>query len=153
MYWLFLNDARYNRSPVEEAILTKPIQRFVLRLITATLLLVVLVAAPAHAFRCGNKIVIENMHEQQVLNACGEPTAVRHLGYTLRSVDLRARRGLSPTPRTRSYSHYGYYTEEVVVTEYVYNFGPRKFMQRLIFEGSILVSIESIGYGYYEKAE
>jgi len=133
--------------------LARPIRRHVLRIMTAAVMLVILAAAPAHAFRCGNKIVIENMHEQQVRAACGEPTAIRHLGYALRSVDLRGRRGLSGTLSNRRYSHYGYYTEEVVVTEYVYNFGPRKFMRRLVFEGGILMSIESIGYGYHEKAE
>ena len=122
-----------------------------LRVATAFLLLAVLAAMPAHAFRCGNKIVIKNMHEEQVLRACGEPTSVRHLGYTIRNVDLRVRRGFSNTLSTRGYSHYGYYTEEVVVTEYVYNFGPRKFMRRLRFEGGILVSIETIGYGYWDK--
>ena len=47
--------------------------------------------------------------------------------------------------------NYGHYTQEVVMTEYVYNFGPRKFMRRLIFEGGVLVSIETIGYGYRES--
>ena len=122
-----------------------------LRVVPALLLFAVLAAAPAHAFRCGNKIVIKNMHEQQVLRACGKPTSIRHLGYTIRNVDLRVRRGLPSTLSTRGYSHYGYYTEEVVVTEYVYNFGPRKFMRRLRFEGGILVSIETIGYGYRDK--
>jgi hypothetical protein len=40
--------------------------------------------------------------------------------------------------------------QEVVVTEYVYNFGPRKLMRRLLFEGGVLVQIESLGYGYVE---
>jgi hypothetical protein len=38
-----------------------------------------------------------------------------------------------------------------IVAEYAYNFGPRKVMRRLIFEGGILVSIEALGYGYREK--
>jgi len=124
-----------------------------LKVIAAALLLAAIVATPAHAFRCGNKIVIENMHEQQVLRACGEPASVRHLGYTLRNVDLYDRRDSSGTLSTRRYSNYGYYTQEVVVTEYVYNFGPRKFMRRLRFEGAILVSIETIGYGYREGSK
>ena len=115
------------------------------------LLLTLLVASPAHAFRCGNKIVIEDMHEQQVLNACGEPTAVRHLGYAVRYVDLGSRRGSLPGLSVGRYPGYGRYTEEVVVTEFIYNFGPRKLMRRLIFEGNVLVEIESIGYGYVEK--
>jgi len=34
------------------------------------------------------------------------------------------------------------------VTELVYNFGPRKLMRKLRFEGGLLTSIETIGYGY-----
>ncbi len=112
--------------------------------------LLILAAAPAHAFRCGNKLVREDMHEYQVRRACGEPTTVRDLGTTIRSVEI-------PGPRVRvngvtgvRRGYYGYYTEEVVITEYVYNFGPRKFMRRLLFEGGVLVSIEKIGYGYLD---
>lgn len=120
----------------------------------STILLIGLVAAsPAQAFRCGNKIVIENMHEQQVLRACGEPTTVRHLGYTVRSFDLAERHRLSPGVSKARYSAFGRYTQEVVITEYIYNFGPRKFMRRLIFEGGVLVSIESIGYGYHDSGD
>ena len=123
------------------------------KVVAVTVLVATVIVTPAHAFRCGNKIVIENMHEQQVLRACGEPTAVRHLGYTLRNVDLLDRSGPAGTLSTRRYSNYGYYTQEVVVTEYIYNFGPRKFMRRLRFEGGILVTIETIGYGYREDSE
>lgn len=120
----------------------------------STILLIGLVAAsPAHAFRCGNKIVIENMHEQQVLRACGEPTTVRHLGYVARSYELIERHRLSPGVSKAYYPAFGRYTQEVVITEYVYNFGPRKFMRRLIFEGGVLVSIESIGYGYHDSGD
>jgi hypothetical protein len=45
---------------------------------------------------------------------------------------------------------YGRFVEEVALTEYVYNFGPRKLMRRLMFEGGVLVKIETIGYGYRE---
>lgn len=113
--------------------------------LTAALLLA---AGPAEAFRCGNRIVTEDMHEAQVRRACGAPTTMRHIGRTVRNVNFPIE------------SHYGGWTsrhfpgyslsEEVVVTEYVYNFGPRKLMRRLIFEGGILVSIESLGYGYRE---
>jgi len=48
------------------------------------------------------------------------------------------------------YPGYGRFIEEVVLTEFVYNFGPRKLMRRLMFEGGILVKIETIGYGYRE---
>lgn len=108
-------------------------------------------ADPAHAFRCGSKIVKDGMHEQQVLAICGEPTSMRHLGYTIRAFDLGYRRRLSRGFTQRYYPGYGYLNQQVVVTEYVYNFGPRKLMRRLIFEGGVLVTIETIGYGYIEK--
>jgi len=118
---------------------------------TAIVVATVLVAGPAHAFRCGSKLVREGLHEQQVLAICGEPASVRHLGYAVRSYDPGYRRRVSPGFTEYYYPGYGYLSHEVPITEYVYNFGPRKFMQRLIFEGSILVTIETIGYGYIEK--
>ena len=109
-----------------------------------------LIADPALAFRCGTKVVRDGMHEQQVIAACGEPTSVRHLGHTIRAYDYRFRL------RNPGHIYYrtpgvGHFATEVVVTEFVYNFGPRKLMRRLIFEGSVLVEIETIGYGFDEN--
>jgi hypothetical protein len=119
-------------------------------IISAAMLLALLFAEPAAALRCGNKLVKDGMHEQQVIAICGEPMAVRHLGYALRSFDLRVRRRLSSGITEYRYPGYRYFSQEVIVTEFIYNFGPRKFMRRLIFEGGMLVSIESIGYGYHD---
>ena len=118
--------------------------------ITLTAAVLLLVADPALAFRCGTKLVRDGMHEQQVIAACGEPTSVRHLGQTVRAYDYRFRL------RNPGHIYYrtpgvGHFATEVIVTEFIYNFGPRKLMRRLIFEGSVLVEIESIGYGYIEK--
>ena len=108
-----------------------------------------LVSESALAFRCGTKLIRDGMHEQQVIAACGEPTSVRHLGHTIRAYDYRFRL------RGDGHTYYrvpgaGHFATEVAITEFVYNFGPRKLMRRLIFEGSILVEIETIGYGYHE---
>lgn len=111
---------------------------------------ILLGADTALAFRCGSKIVRDGMHEQQVIAACGEPTSVRHLGHAIRAYDYRFRL------RNPGHIYYrtpgvGHFVTEVVVTEFVYNFGPRKLMRRLVFEGNVLVEIETIGYGYIEK--
>ena len=121
---------------------------------TAVLLIVVLLATnPAHAFRCKSKLIMDGMHEQQVIAACGKPTTMRHLGYAVRGYNIGYRSSYPGGINTgRSYPGYGNLHQQVVITEYVYNFGPRKFMRRLIFEGGVLVTIESIGYGYLEKA-
>lgn len=114
------------------------------------MLLGLLLANPAAAFRCGSKLVTEGMHEQQVIAICGAPATSRHLGYAMRGYPLRVREFSGPGwSHTRDLG-YGRLREEVIITEYVYNFGPRKLMRRLLFEGGVLVSIESIGYGYRE---
>mgnify|MGYP001820167275 FL=1 len=115
----------------------------------AALLALALVTAPAHAFRCGNKIVTKDMHEAQVRRACGAPTTMRNIGRTLRNIDIPIESTGGGNWTARHFSAYGF-SEEVVITEYVYNFGPRKLMRRLLFEGGVLVSIETLGYGYRE---
>jgi hypothetical protein len=117
-------------------------------LLLAVLLL--LIADPALAFRCGSKLVRDGMHEQQVIAACGEPTSVRYLGHAIRAYDYRFRLRGDPHTYYRL-PGVGHFATEVAITEFVYNFGPRKLMRRLIFEGNILVEIETIGYGYLEK--
>ena len=109
-----------------------------------------LVTSPAHAFRCKNKIVKDGMHEQQVIAICGQPTTLRHIGYALRGVNYGYRSVHRGGLSRGYYPGYTGISEEVVVTEYIYNFGPRKLMRRLVFEGGVLVRIETIGYGYIE---
>ena len=120
-------------------------------ILTATLAVLLLSSTSAFAFRCGRKLVTENMHEIEVRNVCGAPTTSRNLGYTLRSISYlhgnRINGGLSGV----RYPGHGVLSEQVVLTEYVYNFGPRKLMRRLLFEGGVLVQIETLGYGYTEK--
>ena len=119
-------------------------------LVAAITVVLLLSSASAFGFRCGRKIVMENMHEAQVRKACGAPTSSRHLGYALRGVFVSARRSSPLGENVEHFPGYGHYTQEVELTEYIYNFGPRKFMRRLVFEGGILVKIETIGYGYRE---
>ena len=117
-------------------------------LIATITLVLLLTSSSAFGFRCGRKLVIENMHEAQVLKACGAPTSSRHLGYASRTSYVPVRRSISPGVTTEHFRGVGQYTQEVILTEYIYNFGPRKFVRRLTFEASILVKIETIGYGW-----
>ena len=114
----------------------------------ALLLLCLSFSEPAAAFRCGNKLVQDGMHEVQVIAVCGQPATMRNLGVAVRAYDYRDHRQSSPGWSSSRRPGYGYLAQEVIITEYVYNFGPRKLMRRLIFEGGVLVTIESIGYGY-----
>lgn len=119
-------------------------------LAVAALFGALLLAEPAAAFRCGSKLVKDGMHEIQVIAVCGEPTTMRNLGVALRAYDFRYRRKIGAGWTEYYDPGNGSYAREVVITEYVYNFGPRKLMRRLLFEGGVLVTIESIGYGYRE---
>lgn len=109
---------------------------------------VLLLPETAAALRCGNKLVKDGMHEAEVVAICGEPTLRRHLGFAIRSVDIRAYEPSVPGWTIRRSPGYYSYPTEVMVTEYVYNLGPRKLMRRLVFEGGFLVSVETLGRGY-----
>ncbi len=114
---------------------------------SAVLCGLLLLSQPAEALRCGSRLVLDGMHEIQVRAFCGEPIATHHLGYVLRSYypGTYGFGGISS-----SYYRHGYMTE-VISTELVYNFGPRKLMRVLRFEGGYLVDIKTAGYGYLDK--
>lgn len=103
-----------------------------------------LASDPAHALRCGSQLVKEGMHEIEVKAICGTPVSERNLGYVIRSHFDR-------THGSTTTRYYGGYRREVLVTELVFNFGPRKLMRRMRFEGGRLVSIETAGYGYRDN--
>jgi hypothetical protein len=118
--------------------------------ITTVLAIALLAPESAAAFRCGNKLVKEGMHETEVVAICGAPTTMRNLGFAVRLIDRRTGYpGLPGLSLSRS-PGYVLYPAEVMVTEYIYNLGPRKFMRRLIFEGGLLANIETLGRGYRE---
>lgn len=80
---------------------------------------------------------------------CGEPASTRRLGYVLRPYIIKRPAGQSSLGGTRHV--YGGFHEELLVTEMLFNFGPRKLMRRVRFEGGLLVSIETAGYGHIDK--
>jgi hypothetical protein len=111
--------------------------------------LLLLLSEPANALRCGSKLVQKGMHESQVIRICGEPVSTRHVGFVLKSY-YRSQRSRTSSSLPTYYYGYGYPTE-LPVTEMLFNFGPRKLMRRLSFEGDRLVRIETAGYGYFDK--
>lgn len=109
--------------------------------------LFLLASDPAHALRCGQRLVKDGMYEEQVVELCGEPVSRRHLGYVLRPYIVKRPAGILG----HSTRHvYGGFHEELLVTELVFNFGPRKLMRVMRFEGGRLTSIRTMGYGYRE---
>ena len=112
-------------------------------------LLLLAVSDPAHAFRCKSRIIKDGMHEAEVIRLCGEPVSVRDIGYVIRSYQYGRR--VVITNRHRYPRSYGHFQQEVLVTEMLFNFGPRRLMRQLVFEGGILTSIRTMGYGYIDN--
>jgi hypothetical protein len=83
-------------------------------------------------------LVKEGLNKLQVLQGCGEPDYQdSHLEY--RSIRLGSGYNQPGIDITR--------TVEVRIDEWTYDFGPRRFMQRLVFEEGRLVFIQDLGYG------
>lgn len=104
---------------------------------------------PAEALRCSNRVIQDGMHEAEVIALCGEPLTARSVGYVIRAYGPPQR--IIQGDGDEQSINYAYYHQEVEVRELIYNFGPRKLMRKLRFEGGVLTSIRTLGYGYLEK--
>jgi hypothetical protein len=100
---------------------------------------VLFVAEPALALRCGTKLVITGDHKSKILKYCGEPTSVAVRVIVRGYVNI-------PDRKYRRIPGYG----EVLVEEWTYNFGPRRFMRAITFEDGLVVSVKQLGSGYRE---
>jgi len=108
--------------------------------------IVLLVATDALALRCGSRLIKEGMPEAEVIALCGDPVSTRHLGYILRPAIINRPAGISSLSGTRHV--YSGFHEELLVKEMLFNFGPRKLMRLIRFEGGRLVAIDTAGYGH-----
>ena len=103
--------------------------------VALAVLLLAAAASPAHAFRCGSRIISRGDHADKILRYCGEPVAVhtwlKQRSYVTESgVTLRGA------------------LEEVVVEEWTYNLGPRQLMQVVRLENGYVEEIKALGYGH-----
>jgi hypothetical protein len=102
--------------------------------VVATVLLLTAVT-PAHAFRCGTRIITRGDHAEKILRFCGEPSSV-HTRFQTRSYVTELGR------------FYPGVVEEVVVEEWTFNLGPRHLMRVVRLENGFVEEIKSLGYGY-----
>lgn len=91
--------------------------------------------SPAHAFRCGTRIITRGDHADKILKFCGEPISVQ---------TRLTQRGFV--------SKYGQYypslIEEVIVEEWTFNFGPHQLMRIVRLENGLVADVKYLGYGY-----
>ena len=108
---------------------------------------------PAHALRCGTKLVNEGDPKIRVIKNCGDPDYVQER-VIYRSGPTR-NRIRSDTNDSNSYIReevlfYQRSLVEVLVEEWTYNFGPLRLMRVIRFENGYVVDVDTIGYGYTE---
>lgn len=117
-----------------------------LRSIALLLIFATVLAAPAQAFRCGNRIVTEGDDIAHVAHVCGEPDSVQHwTEVRLRPIYYHER--VTPHFERRHRSHFAL-PVEIHLEQWTYNLGARRFMRVLRFENGRLVDIRATRYGY-----
>jgi hypothetical protein len=100
-------------------------------------LLGLLLASPAHALRCGQRLIAAGDHASRVLRFCGEPLAIES-SYAQR---------LYVGDKATAFFPYAF--ADVRIDEWTYNFGPQRLMRVVRIENGIVTDIRSIGYGFH----
>jgi hypothetical protein len=98
---------------------------------------VLLAAVPAHAFRCGTRVITSGDPADKVLQFCGSPVSVQTRHAERPYIDELG----------RSYLYKGL-VEEVIIEEWTYNLGPTQFMRIVRIENGRVAEVKSLGYGY-----
>ena len=119
-------------------------------------LAIALVAEPALAFRCKNKIVKEGDPKAKVLNYCGKPVSVQHrtiyrsgIPFVRSAVPV----GVDGTVTDSTHDELLIHDRslvEVVIEEWTYNLGPHRLMRLVRFEDGLVAEVTGLSYGYLE---
>lgn len=94
-------------------------------------------AAPAHAFRCGTRLISRGDNADKLLHFCGAPASVQTRLGQRSYIDDFGRTYLFPG-----------LVEDVVIEEWTYNLGPHQFMRVVRLENGLVAEIKQLGYGY-----
>lgn len=105
-----------------------------LRVAVATTLMS-MVVAPAHAFRCGTRIITRGDLAEKILRFCGEPTSVQTRLSQRAFVDRFGR--VFPT-----------LVEDLVIEEWTFNLGPHYLVRVVRLENGVVAEIKYLGYGF-----
>ena len=104
---------------------------------------------PVFALRCGQALVDLGDSKEDVIEKCGDPESMEtHI--EIRGVADRFGARTRVSPETSINFGQQHYTEiEVVVEEWIYDFGRRRFRNYLRFENGRLTEINDLGKGHY----
>ena len=100
--------------------------------------------------RCNSNVVDAGLKTIEVMNKCGAPST-RDSRIEKRIIRLRESVYMNAPPpgQTAVAGQVVEHEREILVNieEWVYNFGPSQFMQLLLFEDGLLISVRDLGYG------
>ncbi len=107
----------------------------------------------AQALRCGTKVITEGDIQIKVLHYCGEPEYTNEsVVYQLIRVpwwyDTERRGHRAATDWSTHKGPTRQIEVEVLIEEWIYNFGPHKFMRRIRFKNGYVVRVDTLEYGY-----
>ena len=113
------------------------------------LCLLLLCSEAAFALRCGHVLVNLGDSKRNVIEKCGEPESIdTHIERRGAENRVGVRHNYGRNPRTGiNYGQKQYFEIEVVVEEWIYDFGRRRLQQYLRFENGRLKEVKSIGRG------
>ncbi len=104
---------------------------------------------PVFALRCGQALVGIGSTKEDVIDKCGEPESIdTHIEIRGVADRFGARTRVSPGTSI-NFGQQNYTEIEVVVDEWNYDFGPRRFQKSLRFENGRLTEINDLGKGHY----
>ena len=118
----------------------KPIKFFLL-------LLCLIFSCPSFALRCGHELVDIGDNKNDVYDKCGEPESINsHIERRGASNIASIRRRLNPG-LSFNYGQEQYAEVDVMIDEWIYDFGRRRLQHYLRFENGSLKEIKTLGRG------
>ena len=118
------------------------------------LLLGLLMSQTVFALRCGPYVINEGMFKEEVYGKCGRATSMsshiekRSTGNIVQNQQYFGRQGNAFPNSSFGYGQDYYVVVDVIVDEWIYNFGSSRIQQYLRFENGKLMEIRNLSRGY-----
>jgi hypothetical protein len=106
------------------------------------------------AFRCGAYVIDEGMYKNEVFEKCGRATSVeshierRSTGSTMQNQQFYGGQGNIYPNNGFNYGLNNSIQVEIIIEEWIYNFGSSRLQQYLRFENGRLIEIRDLNRGY-----
>lgn len=113
-----------------------------------------IISPSAFALRCGSYVINEGMYKSEVYKKCGAATAVenhierRSTGNITENRQYFGNQRNFPPNSSFSYGQNNFTQIDVIVEEWIYNFGSSRLQQYLRFENGKLIEIRNLSRGY-----